>query len=321
MPTVDRVAFEIFGTPIYWYAIIIVIGMIIGVSIALFLAKRKGFVVDDILDIVLWVLPLAIIGARLYYVITDWDASWTFQRIFAIRDGGLAIYGGIIAGAITAIIVMKVKKMTTRDIIKILDCLVVGVIIGQSIGRWGNFVNMEAHGGLIANEALHFFPFGVLIGGKWYYATFFYESMWNLIGFVGLLILNIKKPKWTGVSTLCYFIYYGIGRSWIEGLRTDSLYFLKNILGETIRISQALSIILVIVGVALLTLLIVYDKKHPEKGWLNSQPTLVEECATLAENATATENVVVEENMVETTVSAAVETTEENTTETTEVAE
>ena len=87
MPTVDRVAFEIFGTPIYWYAIIIVIGMIIGVSIALFLAKRKGFVVDDILDIVLWVLPLAIIGARLYYVITDWDASWTFQRIFAIRGG------------------------------------------------------------------------------------------------------------------------------------------------------------------------------------------------------------------------------------------
>ncbi|MBR2397315.1 MAG: prolipoprotein diacylglyceryl transferase [Clostridia bacterium] len=319
MPTVDRVAFEIFGTPIYWYAIIIVIGMIIGVSIALFLAKRKGFVVDDILDIVLWVLPLAIIGARLYYVITDWDASWTFQRIFAIRDGGLAIYGGIIAGAITAIIVMKVKKMTTRDIIKILDCLVVGVIIGQSIGRWGNFVNMEAHGGLIANEALHFFPFGVLIGGKWYYATFFYESMWNLIGFVGLLTLNIKKPKWTGVSTLCYFIYYGIGRSWIEGLRTDSLYFLKNILGETIRISQALSIILVIVGIALLALLIMYDKKHPEKGWLNSQPALAVESATATETEVATE--VVEENVVETTESAEVETTEENTTETTEVAE
>ena len=220
---------------------------------------------------------------------------------------------------------MKVKKMTTRDIIKILDCLVVGVIIGQSIGRWGNFVNMEAHGGLIANEALHFFPFGVLIGGKWYYATFFYESMWNLIGFVGLLILNIKKPKWTGVSTLCYFIYYGIGRSWIEGLRTDSLYFLKNILGETIRISQALSIILVIVGAALLALLIVYDKKHPEKGWLNSQPALAVEGATLAENATATETEVatevVEENMVETTESAEVETTEENTTETTEVEE
>lgn len=319
MPTVDRVAFEIFGTPIYWYAIIIVMGMIIGVSIALFLAKRKGFVVDDILDIVLWVLPLAIIGARLYYVITDWDASWTFQRIFAIRDGGLAIYGGIIAGAITAVVVMKVKKMTARDIIKILDCLVVGVIIGQAIGRWGNFVNMEAHGGLIANEALHFFPFGVLIGGKWYYATFFYESMWNLIGFVGLLILNIKKPKWTGVSTLSYFIYYGLGRSWIEGLRTDSLYFLKNILGETIRISQALSIILVIVGVALLTLLIVYDKKHPEKGWLDSQPALAVESATATETEVATE--VLEEEMAETTEITEVETTEETTTETTEVAE
>lgn len=267
MPTIDRVAFSIFGVDIYWYAIIIVIGMVVGVFSALFLAKRKGFKIDDILDIIIWVIPIAIVGARLYYVITDWDETWTFARIFAMRDGGLAIYGGVIAGCITAIIVARVKKFSWRKLLNVLDVFVVGVIIGQCIGRWGNFVNQEAYGQLITNPNLQFFPMAVFVNGSWYHATFFYESLWNFIGFIALFILNYKKPQWTGISTCGYFAYYGIGRAWIEGLRSDSLYFLKNILGETIRISQVLSIILVVAAVVAFIMILRYSKKHPEKSF------------------------------------------------------
>ncbi len=264
MPTIDRVAFSIFGIDIYWYAIIIVCGMIVGVSSILLLAKHKKLNPDDLLDIILFAIPIGIIGARLYYVITDWDETWTFAKIFAIRDGGLAIYGGIIGGLITGIVIAKIKKMTWQDMLAMLDLFAVGVIIGQSIGRWGNFVNQEAYGQLITNPALQFFPFAVNVHGSWYHATFFYESMWNLVGYIGLLILNIKKPDWKGISCCSYFVYYGLGRAWIEGLRSDSLYFLKNILGETIRISQALSIILVLAGIACIIAIVKVDKKHPE---------------------------------------------------------
>lgn len=264
MPTIDRVAFSVFGVDIYWYAIIIVFGMIVGVSSILLLAKHKKLDPDDLLDIILFAIPIGIVGARLYYVITDWDDTWTFAKIFAIRDGGLAIYGGIIGGLITGIVIAKIKKMTWQDMLAMLDLFAVGVIIGQSIGRWGNFVNQEAYGQLITNPALQFFPFAVNVHGSWYHATFFYESMWNLVGYIGLLILNIKKPNWRGISCCSYFAYYGLGRAWIEGLRSDSLYFLKNILGEAIRISQALSIILVLAGIAGIIIIVNTDKKRPD---------------------------------------------------------
>lgn len=264
MPTIDRVAFSVFGIDIYWYAIIIVCGMIVGISSALLLAKYKKLDVDALFDMILFVIPVGIIGARLYYVITDWDETWTFAKIFAIRDGGLAIYGGVIAGVLTAIVVAKIKKMKPIDLLAALDVFVVGVIIGQSIGRWGNFVNQEAYGQLITNPALQFFPMAVYVHGSWYHATFFYESMWNLVGYALLLILNLKKPDWRGISCCSYFVYYGLGRAWIEGLRSDSLYFLKNILGETIRISQMLSVLLVIVGIAGIIAIVKIDKVHPE---------------------------------------------------------
>lgn len=291
MPTIDRVAFTVFGVEIYWYAIIIVIGMIVGVSSILLLAKHKKLNPDDLLDIILFALPLGIVGARLYYVITDWDDSWTFAQIFAIRDGGLAIYGGIIGGLITGLVVAKIKKMTWQDILAMLDIFAVGVIIGQSIGRWGNFVNQEAYGQLITNPALQFFPLAVYAHGSWYHATFFYESMWNLVGYIGLLILNIKKPDWRGISCFSYFVYYGLGRAWIEGLRSDSLYFLKNILGETIRISQALSIILVIAGIACIIAIVKVDKAHPEFNLMGhapkAQPVLAEASETTSADAEA----------------------------------
>lgn len=291
MPTIDRVAFTVFGVEIYWYAIIIVIGMIVGVSSILLLAKHKKLNPDDLLDIILFALPLGIVGARLYYVITDWDDSWTFAQIFAIRDGGLAIYGGIIGGLITGLVVAKIKKMTWQDILAMLDIFAVGVIIGQSIGRWGNFVNQEAYGQLITNPALQFFPLAVYVHGSWYHATFFYESMWNLVGYIGLLILNIKKPDWRGISCFSYFVYYGLGRAWIEGLRSDSLYFLKNILGETIRISQALSIILVIAGIACIIAIVKVDKSHPEFNLMGhapkAQPVLAEATETPSVDAEA----------------------------------
>ncbi len=291
MPTIDRVAFTVFGVEIYWYAIIIVIGMIVGVSSILLLAKHKKLNPDDLLDIILFALPLGIVGARLYYVITDWDDSWTFAQIFAIRDGGLAIYGGIIGGLITGLVVAKIKKMTWQDILAMLDIFAVGVIIGQSIGRWGNFVNQEAYGQLITNPALQFFPLAVYVHGSWYHATFFYESMWNLVGYIGLLILNIKKPDWRGISCFSYFVYYGLGRAWIEGLRSDSLYFLKNILGETIRISQALSIILVIAGIACIIAIVKVDKAHPEFNLMGhapkAQPVLAEASETTSADAEA----------------------------------
>ena len=249
MPHVDRVAFQVFGIDIYWYAIIIVTGMILGVIVALTLAKRRGFKTDDIMDILLFTIPIAIVGARLYYVVFAWDDSWTFMDIFQTRDGGLAIYGAVLAGALTAFLVARHKKYNWKQILQIIDCLVVGLILGQAIGRWGNFINQEAFGNLITNPSLMFFPYGVFVSGSWYQATFFYESMWNIVGFGALLFFTLKYTKITGVSTCAYLIFYGIGRFFIEGLRSDSLYFLKDLLGEVIRVSQVLSLILIALGI------------------------------------------------------------------------
>ena len=260
MPSIDRVAFEVFGIAIYWYAIIIVVGMILGVMVAMLLTKRRGFKTDDIMDILLFTIPIAIIGARLYYVVFAWDDSWTFMDIFQTRDGGLAIYGAVLAGIITAYFVCRYKKFTWRQILQIIDCLVVGLILGQAIGRWGNFINQEAFGNLITNTSLMFFPYGVFVNGSWYQATFFYESMWNFVGFAALLYFTLKYTKITGISTCAYFIFYGIGRFFIEGLRSDSLYFLKDLLGEVIRVSQVLSLLLIALGVVGIFLIFKYKQ-------------------------------------------------------------
>lgn len=243
---ISRVAFSLFGLDIYWYAVIIVVGMVLGCTVAGILLKRRGENPELMFDLAVWMLPLAVIGARAYYVIFEWDATWTFSRIFAFRDGGLAIYGGVIVGTIVAVVFAKKRKFTKTQILCLLDCLVVGVILGQALGRWGNFFNQEAHGVLIETLSHQFFPMGVLINGSWYYATFFYESMANFVGCALLFFLCWKFKESRGFVTCGYFIWYGITRTIVEGMRTDSLYFLKDTIGEVIRVSQVLSIFMVV---------------------------------------------------------------------------
>lgn len=241
--------FGIQGLNIAWYGIIIAGGMVLGVLLAMARAMRRGYHTDVILDFVLLAIPLAIVGARLYYVAFEWENyADNLVKIFAVNEGGLAIYGGVIGGVIAALILSKAKKF---PLLTLLDLAVPSLILGQAIGRWGNFVNQEAFGNLITNPRLQFFPFAVYIQslGEWHQATFFYESMWNLLLFGFVLLLARKRPK-DGTLLAVYFIGYGVGRALIEGLRTDSLYLFGNI-----RVSQALSAVLVLFGILMLVLL------------------------------------------------------------------
>ena len=239
--------FTLFGTEIKLYGIIIALAMLVAIFLSQHLAKKRGLNPDDIIILALMVIPLSILGARTYYCIFS-DIDYTFKTFWQIRNGGLAIYGGIIGGII-AIIIFAIIKKDLKIIIKLFDVIVPSLILGQAMGRWGNFFNQEAYGRLVTNPDLQWFPFAVkidVIGGyEWHLATFFYESMWNLIGFGLALIVFNKSKKW-GTTTGFYLAYYGLGRLWIEGLRTDSLYW------GPFRVSQVLSAILVLIGMAIL---------------------------------------------------------------------
>lgn len=233
----SRVAFTVFGVEIYWYALIIAAGFLLAVLYGFSRAKDFGLTSDNIADGLLAAVPCAIIGARLYYVIFEWDAyfgagadPWSFLRI---RDGGLAIYGGVIATVLALVGYTKVKRLKLTPF---LDIASLGLLIGQCIGRWGNFINREAHGGV---TSAHFFlRMGLEENGvvTYYHPTFLYESVWNFVGFFLIHFLS-KKRKYDGQVFLMYLAWYGLGRAWIEGMRTDSLY-----LGNTgIRVSQVLA--------------------------------------------------------------------------------
>lgn len=253
--TLDPVAFRIpipwkdgVSHPIMWYGIIIAFAMIVAFCVALNRAKVEGIKTDDVFDLAIYVLIFAIIGARLYYIIWDHDQIHSFYDAIAIWNGGLAIYGGVIAGAATIFVYSKIKKTKTA---KVLDIAAPALIIGQAIGRWGNFCNAEAHGtvtdlpwrmGLIKNGI------GTM---QYYHPTFLYESLWNVLGFIIIMSLY-KKKKYDGAPTLWYLVWYGFGRFFIEGLRTDSLYFLEGVFGQTIRVSQAVAALCVIGGVVLM---------------------------------------------------------------------
>ncbi len=239
--------FGIEGFNIAWYGVIISFGMILGVILASYRAKKNGFQTDLIFDFFLIALPVAIVCARLYYVIFEWsDYAGNLLKIFAIRQGGLAIYGGVLGGLLTAVLFCIIKKF---PILKFLDLAIPSLVLGQAIGRWGNFMNQEAYGPLITNAKLQFFPYGVYITaiGEWHQATFFYESIWNLFLFIGLLLISTKIKR-DGVLLSTYFIVYGTGRFLIEGLRTDSLYIF-----HLIKVSQLLSLLLIILGALILT--------------------------------------------------------------------
>jgi phosphatidylglycerol:prolipoprotein diacylglycerol transferase len=233
---VNSTAFTVFGVSIAWYAIIITLGMAFAVWYTSFRAKKIGISFDEIIDFALFVIPIGVIGARLYYVIMELDRYHSLKDVFNIRNGGLAIYGGIIAGGLTVLVVCFIKKIFFPAFA---DCVVPGLIMAQSIGRWGNFMNGEAYG-YSDNINSFFLRMGLGSGNfvKYVHPTFFYESMWNLIGFIAINIFY-KHKKYDGQIFLIIFGWYGLGRMWIEGLRTDSLMF--SLFGVSFRVSQILA--------------------------------------------------------------------------------
>ena len=254
--------FTLFGLRIYFYGVLIALGFLLGILYCAKHAPDYGLRSDDFYDFILWLIPLCILGARLYYVLFRLDYYLAFPgEILAIRDGGLAIYGGIIAGCIVAAIVCKTKKIPLPAL---LDLTVFGLLIGQVIGRWGNFMNREAFGA--ATDI--FCRMGLTApGGQTVYVhpTFLYESLWNLVGFLALRTWTRRgRRRYDGQGLLLYFFWYGLGRAWIEGLRADSL-----MLGGTgIRVSQALSVALCLIS--LILLLVQSRRKHtPEALYVN----------------------------------------------------
>lgn len=226
----------LFGV-IPWYSVLIVIGICLALLIASHEEKRLALPQDTVIDAALWVIPFGVIGARLYYVIFAWD---TFAAdpisILYVWQGGLAIYGAVIGGFLGVLLFTHKRRLHLGTLT---DIIAPGLILAQALGRWGNYFNMEAYGVQITDPAWQFFPAAVFIpnvtGGSWHMATFFYESMWNLIVFAALM-LSRKRMHRPGDTSLWYFFLYGAGRLVIEGLRTDSLYA-----GSTIRISQLLA--------------------------------------------------------------------------------
>jgi len=234
------------------YALLIVSAVIVAVILCTREEKRLSLPKDMTIELALWLVPAAVVGARLYYVAFQWDLyKDNLLSIFQIWNGGLAIYGGVIGGAIAGFFFSRKKKLPFA---MLADFVAPVLILGQAIGRWGNFFNGEAYGYLVENPALQFFPFAVSVGGQWHMATFFYESVWDFAGFM-LLWFNRKKVKQPGNLFLWYLIWYGIGRTFIEGLRTDSLYW------GPIRVSQALSLLMIIVAGAWLIIRAIRRRK------------------------------------------------------------
>ena len=237
---ISRSAFSIFGIDIYWYGIIIATGLILAFIYATREAEKTGLKQDDLLNMFIIAVPCAIIGARLYYVIFSFsDYRSNLSDIFKIREGGLAIYGGVIAAFLTVLIYCKRKKINLN---KVLDILAVGLLIGQSIGRWGNFVNGEAFG----SETASVFAMTIITDGseiaKNVHPTFLYESVWNFIGIIFLLLYKRKKA-FDGELFSLYLFWYGLGRFFIESLRSDSLYI------GSLKVSQLVSLLILILGI------------------------------------------------------------------------
>ncbi len=265
------------------YGLLIGLGAVACILIAYFIAKKRGYYEDFLFELVICCLPLGIIGARTYYIIFDLIEKgnfeyWTFSRIIGLEGGlsGLAIYGGIIGGAVgVALLYFINRTLYRKDPVKysyrnmsfaqMADVAFCVVLLGQGVGRWGNFFNQEAYGNIVTNTSLQWFPYAVFIDAKnaWYQATFFYESVWDLIGFALILWSYTGKYKsFDGFSVCQYFIFYGTGRMIIEGFRSDSLWLIPG----QIRVSQLLSGILLFVGIALVFLHVILARKK------NKQP-------------------------------------------------
>ena len=232
----DRVAFTLFGIDIMWYGILMATGMVLGVFIALREAKRLGIKEDDILNLAIIAIPCGLIGARLYYVIFNWSYySGNISEILNFRGGGMAIHGGLLGGVLAGYIYTKVKKL---NFFKMADCVVLGIPLAQAIGRWGNYLNKEAHGGPTD------LPWGIMVDGVKVHPTFLYESIWDFGVFIFFMLFR-KKQKNEGQILVYYITLYSIGRMFIEVLRTDSL-----MLGP-LRMAQVISLGFILIGVIL----------------------------------------------------------------------
>lgn len=210
----DPIAFRIFGIDVAWYGVIISFGMFLGVLVAMHRAKKEGLHEDTIIDLVLLAVPAAIVGARLYYVIFNWEYYGQHPLdIIKIRQGGLAIHGAIIVGALVGYLFCRYRRLSFW---RIADVCAPSIILGQAIGRWGNYVNQEAYGRPTN------LPWAIEVNGVKVHPTFLYESLWNFAVFIFLLYLTGKK-KFSGQIFLYYLIFYSLGRFFIEGLRIDSL--------------------------------------------------------------------------------------------------
>ena len=252
-------SFTLFGHTFYWYGVIIACGFLLAVVYCMRRSRQFGITQDDLLDGLLFAVPVSIVGARAYYVIFYGHYD-SFLDMIKIWEGGLAIYGAVIGAVLTVVVVCRVKRISA---LALLDLVSFGLLIGQCIGRWGNFMNREAYG----YETEIFCRMGLTLNGATIYVhpTFLYESLWNLLGFLGLHILSKKKPRrFDGQYFLTYLFWYGLGRLWVEGLRADSLY-----IGQTnIRVSQLLAGVTCLVSAVLLAVLL-RRPAGPGKLWVD----------------------------------------------------
>ena len=295
----NRVAFKLGGLEIYWYGVIIAVGFVLAVLYGCYRATGFGVDQDKLLDLLYVAAPAAIIGTRVYYVVFNLELFKTggkldWAKVIDIRDGGLAIYGGIIAAILTAAIYCKIRKQSFWSYT---DCAAYGFLIGQMIGRWGNFMNVEAYGSVtelpwrmcsakIARELLAEGQIAadvysqIVDGTLGVHPTFFYESLWNFIGFILLILLFRKGRKFDGQVFLSYAIWYGAGRTVIEGLRTDSLY----LFGSGLRISQLVGILSVIGAVVLYVIFLKMGKPVTPPIVKNSKKNTEEEISAEGEH-------------------------------------
>ncbi len=255
----NPIAFSLGALHVRWYGIIITTGVVIAVVLSMREARRRSINPDDVIDLLFWMLPIGLIGARLYYVIFEWQYyAANPGDIIKIWNGGLAIYGGLIAAIIVLLIFCRHRKIPTW---LLLDVVAPTVILAQAIGRWGNFMNQEAYGAkttLSFLQSLHLPNFIIQqmnIAGAYRQPTFLYESVWSLIGFILLMSLRHRHHLFKqGEIFLAYIIWYSFGRAIIEGMRTDSLYLFANI-----RVSQLLSAILFVGAIVTVLMRRYYD--------------------------------------------------------------
>lgn len=268
-----RNSISILSIDIYFYSLLILTGVLIALYLGIKEGQKLGIKQDDILDGIIIILPLAILGSRLYYVIFEWNRyKDNLGSIFAFREGGLAIHGAFIVAIIGAYVFTRIKKM---DLFRVLDLIAPGFLVAQALGRWGNFFNQEAHGFIIGNETNgvpnlsldeqrafleetlrlpDFITNNMYLQGPtglgYYHPTFFYESLWNITGFVIMLVLRRTKLLKSGDLIGFYLIWYSVGRFFIESMRTDSLY-----VGNTgLRAAQIISILMILLGIAVFVL-------------------------------------------------------------------